>query len=55
MTMKENYDNLPTILNEVKYEQCQWDIYGNLKTIGILLGLQEGFTYIVVFCDCGRV
>ena len=49
VTMKETYDNLATILNHVKYEQYQWDICGDLKVIGILLGLQGGFTKYCCF------
>jgi len=42
--MKETYANMKTLLDELKYDQHQWLICGDLKVIALLLGLQGGYT-----------
>ena len=42
--MKETYDNMKILLKEIKYEEHNWLICGDLKVISILLGMQSGYT-----------
>jgi hypothetical protein len=42
--LKETYENMVILLNALKYEQYNWKICGDLKVIGLLMGLQGGFT-----------
>ena len=41
---KENYDNLKELLEQIHYEDFQWEIWGDFKMLGLLLGLQGGYT-----------
>jgi len=41
--LKETYDTLQLILSLVKYSSYNWNICGDLKVIGLLLGLQMGY------------
>ena len=43
-TMKETYDNLKIIIQNIQYDKHKWRICGDLKVSGILLGQQSGFT-----------
>ena len=47
--LKENYENLEILLAAIKYSQHQWVVCGDLKIIGMLLGLQSGFTKFPCF------
>ena len=31
------------LLKAVKYNKCQWSLYGDLKVIGFLMGMQADF------------
>ena len=42
--LKEDYDNVKFLLEKINYNKYQWDVCGDLKMIGFLLGLQGGFT-----------
>jgi len=42
--MEEKYDNMQVILKKINYKNHQWQIYGDLKIITMLLGQQSGFT-----------
>lgn len=42
--LKESYDDMTRLLNCIKYEEHNWGICGDLKVIGVLLGLQGGYT-----------
>jgi hypothetical protein len=42
--MKETYEAMETLLNVIHYEEHKWSICGDLKVIGLLLGLQGGYT-----------
>ena len=44
VAMKETYENMRHILEAIKYENHCWHICGDLKVIGLLLGMQSGFT-----------
>ena len=42
--MKESYDNMKSLLENIKYNLYSWKICGDFKVVVILLGLQLGFT-----------
>ena len=42
--LNESYENIKIILEKIQYNDHQWSICGDLKIIGILMGLQQGFT-----------
>ena len=42
--LKESYDSIEILLNTIHYSGYQWSLRGDLKVIGILMGLQGGFT-----------
>ena len=42
--LKEGYENVKHLLRLVKYEEHDWEVTGDLKMIGFLIGLQDGFT-----------
>jgi len=41
-------------MEAINYDKCKWQIWGDLKVIALLLGLQQGFTkcmYCCFICD----
>lgn len=48
-SLKENYENLETLLSSVKYNEHEWLICADLKVIAILLGLQGGYSKFSCF------
>ena len=42
--MKEDYENVKALLQKIKYDEYKWDVCGDFKMIGFLLGLQGGCT-----------
>ena len=42
--LKEFYDSIEYLLNAIRYSDYQWSLCGDLKVIGILMGLQGDFT-----------
>jgi hypothetical protein len=42
--MKENYENMDLLLKAISYSKYGWKICGYLKDIGLLLGIQSGYT-----------
>ena len=42
--LKETYENVKTVLNVLKYDQCNWEVIGEFVMIAFLMGMQEGFT-----------
>lgn len=42
--MDENYNDLATILEKIKYQDNQWMVCGDLKILSMLLGQQAGYT-----------
>ena len=46
--LSESYETLKLALENIKYHEHEWQIYGDLKVIGLLLGLQRGYTQ----CPC---
>jgi hypothetical protein len=50
--LKETYANMVLLLDKIEYDSYQWAISGDFKIIGILLGLQSGFTkYGCFLCE----
>lgn len=47
--LKESYDNLKMILEAINYDKHQWKISADLKVIGMLRGMQGGFTKYCCF------
>ena len=38
--LKETYENVKTVLNVLKYDQYNWEVIGNFKTIAFSMGMQ---------------
>jgi len=51
--LKEDYENVKTLLQKIKYDDYKWDVCGDFKMLGFLLGLQGGCTSTLVSCVCG--
>lgn len=47
--MKETYSSMQLILTKIMYEEQKWNICGDLKVIGLLLGQQRGWTKFCCF------
>ena len=47
--LKESYDNMVLLLQSIRYDIYNWNICGDLKVIGLLLGMQLGFTKYCCF------
>jgi len=43
-TLKESYVSVKTLLSAIKYEDYGWEVIGDFKMIGFLMGLQKGWT-----------
>ena len=42
--LKETYKSMETFLELIKYSEYKWSICGDLKVIGLFLGMQMGYT-----------
>lgn len=47
--LKESYDNMKVLLEAINYNAHQWNICGDVKVIGMLMGMQGGFTKYCCF------
>lgn len=47
--MEENYNDLATILEKIKYQEHQWMVCGDFKILTMLLGQQSGYTKFPCF------
>ena len=47
--LRETHDNMSVIVRVIKYQEHGWKICSDLKVIGLLLGLQSGFTKYCCF------
>ena len=47
--LKDSYDNMELLLKAIKYSEYQWSLCGDLKVIGLLMGMQAGFTKYCCF------
>ena len=50
--LKESCNNIEIWLNAIHYSDYHWNLYGDLKIIGMLMGLQGGLPNTIVY---GRV
>ena len=41
--LKESYESIEIVLNAIQYNKYKWSLCGDLKVIGILIGMQGGF------------
>ena len=44
MHLKESYESIEILFNVIQYNEYNWYLCGDLKIIGILMGMQRGFT-----------
>lgn len=50
--LRESHETMKLILNKIKYDEHKWDICGDFKVIGLILGLQTGWTkYPCFLCE----
>jgi len=42
--MKESYESMKLLLGKIKYVEFNWKLYGDLKVVALLLGMQLGCT-----------
>jgi hypothetical protein len=50
--IKETYENMKNLLDKIYYKKHCWNVCGNLKIKGILLGIQLGYTnYCCFICE----
>jgi len=48
----ELYENMKILMEAINYDKFKWQIWGYLKVIALLLGLQQGFTkYCCFICE----
>jgi hypothetical protein len=47
-----SYENMKILIEAINYDKFKWQIFGDLKVIALLLGLQQGFTkYCCFICE----
>jgi len=52
--MKESYESMKLLLGKIKYDEFKWKLYGVLKVVAMLLGMQLGCTkYCCFLCGWG--
>jgi hypothetical protein len=50
--MKETHGRMHTLFNCIDYDKYKWKICGDLKVLGLLLGMQQGYTkYCCLLCQ----
>lgn len=42
--LKENYESVKILLEALKYQEYNWQLIGDFKIVGFLMGLQGGYT-----------
>jgi hypothetical protein len=42
--LKEDYNSIKSLLDDLKYDQYGWEVIGDFKMVAFLMGLQGGFT-----------
>jgi len=49
---KVNYESMKLLLGKIKYDKFKWKLYGGLKVVALLLGMQLGYTiYCCFLCE----
>jgi len=46
---KESYESMKLLLGKIKYDEFKWKLYGDLKVVALLLGMQIGYTKYCCF------
>ena len=46
--LKEEYDNIKTVLQKLVFDEHKWIICVDLKMVNYLLGQQSGYTFVFV-------
>jgi len=50
--MKESYESMKLLLGKIKYDEFKWKLFGDLKVVALLLGMQLGYKkYCCLLCD----
>ena len=50
--LRESHETMVILLEHIKYDTYNWCICGDLKVIGLLLGMQPGYTkYCCFICE----
>ena len=52
---KETYEKMKQLLACIRYDTHQWRVFGDLKVIGLLLGLQIDILSTCISYICGTV
>ena len=47
--MKKSYENMDQLLSLLDYKKSKWHVCGDLKVIGLVLGMQPGYTKVCCF------
>jgi len=47
--MKESYKSMKLLLGKIKYDEFKWKLFGYLKVMALLLGMQFGYTKFCCF------
>jgi len=42
--MKESYESMKLLLGKIKYDKFKWNLFGDLKVVALLFGMQLGYT-----------
>ena len=42
--LNENYESVKILLESIKYHEYNWQLIGDFKMVGFLMGLQGGYT-----------
>jgi len=50
--MKESHESMKLLLERIKYGEFKWKLFGDLKVVALLLGMQLGYTiHCCFFCE----
>jgi hypothetical protein len=53
--VKEVYAKMKLLLNCINYTKYKWQLHVASKVVAIVLGLQQGYTKVSVYCVNGTV
>jgi hypothetical protein len=42
--MMESYESMKLFLGKIQYDEFKWKLFGGLKVVALLLGMQLGYT-----------
>ena len=49
---KESYESKKLLLGNIKYDEFKWKLFGDLKVVALLIGMQLGYTkYRCYLCE----